>query len=663
MTDWREQILKEFTLGAGKVTLLADPDRLFTDPSLSEVLTTKGFNLLLFEDSVAFRFAYESKYRFRSDLGQLVDLVVLHQGDSSSAQALPFDLLVRSRQLSFALSDLFPNFSYPVLAALEPQYLDLLYEAQARFSPGVLGENATKDFILRHVFEIAAELIKSDADLLRSLLRRHYRLQVIPPLFVSRLVQLLGETHRFDGWPLETLFQSRSDFLTFLQERWPAFLSRFLSGRHIVPPNLVVPGPPDLPFENADVRVYIDNLFVERLLQPVDWPGSEDLSPSWYAFGIRRDPGRDNAERLGGLLQILERDLPPPESRHDQWLSFAQAWAELVVVTIQVGKSIKPEEKAAIDQIRDRADTTFRAWLERRFGPLHNLPSSPPVLVHHIARHLVNQKMQGVPRISLIVIDGLSFDQWLVLRDQISKHGANKWRFEEGAVFAWIPTITSISRQTIFAGKAPLYFPSSVYTTAREASLWRQFWVEHGLDSSEVGYLKGLGEQNSLESVEELSSAPKMKVLGLVVDKVDRIMHGMELGTAGMHNQVRQWASEGFMASLLNILLAEGFAVYIMSDHGNVEAAGCGRPKEGVLAEIRGERVRIYSEDILRSRVASTFPDALCWKPLGLPEDFLPLLAPGRRAFVLDGQRTVAHGGITLEEMVVPFVHIVEGKQ
>jgi hypothetical protein len=173
--------------------------------------------------------------------------------------------------------------------------------------------------------------------------------------------------------------------------------------------------------------------------------------------------------------------------------------------------------------------------------------------------------------------------------------------------------------------------------------------------------LKGLGEPNSLESVEELASAPKLKALGLVVDKVDRIMHGMELGTAGMHNQVRQWANEGFMDSLFDMLLAKGFAIYITSDHGNVEAAGCGRPKEGMLAELRGERVRIYSEDILRSRVASAFPDALSWKPLGLPEDFLPLLAPGRRAFVLDGQRTVAHGGITLEEMVVPFVHIVEG--
>ncbi len=117
------------------------------------------------------------------------------------------------------------------------------------------------------------------------------------------------------------------------------------------------------------------------------------------------------------------------------------------------------------------------------------------------------------------------------------------------------------------------------------------------------------------------------------------------------------------MDSLFDMLLAKGFAIYITSDHGNVEAAGYGRPKEGMLAELRGERVRIYSEDILRSRVASTFPDALCWKPLGLPEDFLPLLAPGRRAFVLDGQRTVAHGGITLEEMVVPFVRVVEGKQ
>ena len=84
-------------------------------------------------------------------------------------------------------------------------------------------------------------------------------------------------------------------------------------------------------------------------------------------------------------------------------------------------------------------------------------------------------------------------------------------------------------------------------------------------------------------------------------------MHGMEMGTSGMHNQVRQWAREGFLASLFDLLLTNGFAVFLTSDHGNIEAIGCGRPNEGAIAEVRGERVRIYSDDILRGRVASRF--------------------------------------------------------
>ena len=657
MADWRDHVLREFTPGVGKAILVADPDRLFTDPTLSEVMTAKGFDLFLFEDSVAFRFAYESKYRSRSDRGQLVDLVVLHQGDSSSLQSLPYDLLVRGLQLSFALPDLFPSLSYPVLSALEPQYLDLLYQAQERFSPGVLGDNATKDFVLRHVFEIAAELINSDSDLLRVLLRRHYKIQTMPPLFVSRLVQILTQTHRFDNWPLELLLQNRSAFFAFLQERWPIFLNRFLSGARVVVANPVIPGPADLPFENPDVRVYVDNLFVEGLLQPVERPDPGRTSPSWCAFGISRDPSRDRTERLASLLQILEKDLPPTDARHEQWLTFAQAWAELVVLAVQSTR--KPEDKDALEKIRGRVDSAFRGWIERRFGPLHNLPATPPVLVHHIARYLASQRVNPGSRTALVVVDGLAFDQWLVLRDQLLQQDA-RLKFEEGATFAWVPTITSISRQTIFAGKAPLYFPSSVYTTNRESTLWTQFWAEHGMDASEVGYLKGL-EHNSLDSLAELASTPKIRVLGIVVDKVDRIMHGMELGTAGMHNQVRQWAAEGFMNSLLGLLFSNGFAVYLTADHGNVEAAGYGRPKEGMLAEVRGERVRIYEKEMLRSRVASNFPETIEWKPLGLPDDFLPLLAAERRAFVPSGQRTVAHGGITLDEMVVPFVRVLGG--
>jgi hypothetical protein len=657
MPDWREQILKEFTPGVRPITAVADPDGLLTEPRLNQALAEQGFKLLLFEDSISFRFAYESRFRFRLDAGESVDLIVLVGGDAVSLVKLPFDVLARARKLSFGLADVFPQFSYPVLRALEPQYLDLLYEAQLRFSPGVLGENATKDFILRHVFEIAAELIKSDVDLLRTLLRRHYRLQSIPQAFVERLVQVLHQNGRFAGWPLIDLFTDRSLFYTFLQERWPRFLARLgtLVGDH--DSRLAVEGPADLPFDHPDIRVYIDNLFVEGMLQPVEWTGNPQ---AWAAAGVRRDSKQDSDHRFAALLDVAEREIPVEDARHGDWLSFARIWAEVNLLASAVSAGSAPEIAARVVSLRTLVDKRFSVWLQKRFGSLYSLPASPPVMVHHIARFLVAQR-HGADKVALVVVDGLAFDQWLVVQHEISQQRP-AWRFDENATFAWVPTVTNVSRQSIFAGKAPLYFPSSIYITGREASLWQQFWVDHGLASHEVAYLKGLGDPSTLKSVEEQLSEPRIKVIGLVVDKVDRIMHGMELGSAGMHNQVRQWAAEGFLSTLLDRLLSNGFVVYLTADHGNVESVGCGRPKEGVTADVRGERARIYSDPVLRGSVAARFPAAISWKPLGLPEDFLPLLSADRTAFVPEGYRTVAHGGVTLEETIVPFIRVVGGK-
>jgi hypothetical protein len=132
----------------------------------------------------------------------------------------------------------------------------------------------------------------------------------------------------------------------------------------------------------------------------------------------------------------------------------------------------------------------------------------------------------------------------------------------------------------------------------------------------------------------------------------------MELGEHGMHSQVRQWAEEGYLAGLIEQLMDRGFDVYLTSDHGNVEARGIGGPGEGAVAEIRGERVRVYADSEQRSRVAGEFPNSVEWPGSGLPKDYLPLLAPGRTAFVARNRRIVGHGGISLEELAVPFVHL-----
>ena len=50
--------------------------------------------------------------------------------------------------------------------------------------------------------------------------------------------------------------------------------------------------------------------------------------------------------------------------------------------------------------------------------------------------------------------------------------------------------------------------------------------------------------------------------------------------------------------------------------------------------------------------------DAFRFDLAGLPPDFLPLYASARRAFVPKGEQIVAHGGLSVEELIVPFVKV-----
>ncbi|MFW6030100.1 MAG: hypothetical protein ACOCRO_07580 [Halanaerobiales bacterium] len=76
------------------------------------------------------------------------------------------------------------------------------------------------------------------------------------------------------------------------------------------------------------------------------------------------------------------------------------------------------------------------------------------------------------------------------------------------------------------------------------------------------------------------------------------------------------------------------------------------------MANLKGERVRIYENKELLKRVKSSFPNAIEWKNVGLPVNFMSLIAPLRKAFVTEGKKVVSHGGISIEELIIPLVHI-----
>ncbi|MBI2264292.1 MAG: BREX-3 system phosphatase PglZ [Armatimonadetes bacterium] len=659
--DWRDKILREFTPEVAGLTLVADPDGLMLEERILQEIRDQGFELILFEDSVAFRFAYESKYRTHWDHGQHVDLVVVLHAPASDLNHLPYDLLQRGRSLAFSLQELFPALSYPVVAALDRSDLASLYAAQRKHSPGKLGENATKDFVLRHVFEVAPELIKKPHDLLRTLLRRHYRGRGVPAILDQRLISLLREEASFGSWPLEQILPDREAFFAFLQERWPVFLDKVSSGRAGTTSErkeaygLTFCGPDNLPFDHDDVRIYVENLFIEGWLHSVSHERAAALGAQWVRVGVRTDPEEERLRRVTGLIESVRADLPSHGSRYGDWLQFAYRWAELTALWADADSELARGTRDDLSDLRRQVDTVFQTWVLSRYAGLYNQPALPPVMVHHIPRTLARRLEENKNRrVALVLLDGLSLDQWIVLRD-VLREQCHDLGLRESAVFAWIPTITSVSRQAAFAGKPPIYFSSSVYTTDRDSFHWHQFWMNQGLKLREVVFSKALGDSDT-EDVCALVSNPTIRAAGLVIDKIDKIMHGMELGTAGMHNQIRQWATQGHLALLLGTLLDHGFHIVLTSDHGNVESNGIGSPSEGAVADLRGQRVRVFPDCILRTQVKTRFPDALEWPPVGLPENFLPLLAPGRLAFVRKTERIVGHGGITLEELIVPCI-------
>jgi hypothetical protein len=668
---WRTDILQHFTkasAAAGRLTVVADPDGLLTEPGVVGRIRDQSYELITFEDHVAFRYAYEAHFRRHWDRGEATHLVVVIRTAHGDLQGIPFDLLEEARAggrvLSFSLPELFPKLSPNVVAELDYQDFDALADAIRRADPGDLGENATRDFILRHVFEIAPELIKQPPDLLRVLLRRHYRSRVFPASFDERLIQLLSKSNTWGQWPLERIVPSKNAFLTFLGERWPHFLASqgypVVQGREPASPS--ISGPTDIPFNHDDVRVYIDNLFAEGLLTPTPAIESEAVKGTWYRIGVVGDPVEDACVRLNRLIESISEALPAEDAGHKDWSNFALRWAEALSLRWRLEEAAPSELAERMATVHEEVEERFAEWMIERYASIHSLPHLPtPTTLDKIPRFLAHHRDQdnGHDKIALIVVDGLALDQWLVLKESLGDY-----ELDEGTSFAWVPTLTSVSRQSIFAGEPPYYYAQYLGSTHREPSHWTRFWDDHGVREPSIHYVrqgKHQDEQVFAKSVREAAEHPQSKVIGIVVGTVDQMMHGTVTGTGGMHAGVRHWAQQGHFKALVDGLLGDGFDVFVTADHGNIEGIGIGKPNVGATADERGERVHIFSDELTRANVQKEYPGSMVWPSIALPDDYLPLLPPGRSAFIREGTKTVGHGGISLEEVIVPFVRITEG--
>ena len=660
MSLWIDRILGEFPSDLARLWVAADPDGVLLDEHLLSLLRERGFEVLPFEDSVAFRVEYEERYREAWDRNEQgpARALVLHLRSAETGE-LPWDYLRQARIVSLSLANLFSRLSVGAIRQIGAEHFEALYEAQSRYASQSLGEAATKEFVLTHIFRLGPHLISRPEDLWRELLRLHYRDVCLPPLLGAHVAQILGERDVFKGLPIAALFSSKSTMLRIVQDAW----YRYLEHKGLTGYRVSEPSPEeytariDVPFDHPDVRAIVDSMFMDGTLHPLSVQGMPAGIPDWAKVGVVQDPAAMRNLVLDGIKNLLD-SLPTLESSYRDWCQLARHFGEILARYHSLDAARAAGIRGSVVELQRLADERLHVWVAKHYADLPSLPvAKGPVMVHHVPRFLSMRRSAGEDKVALLVLDGLAVDQWVQIREHVTKY-MPKIGFEEGACFAWLPTLTAVSRQALFSGLKPREFADSIETTAQEPQQWSRFWQDQGLRASEVLYRKGIKRVDQLEELDAELSNPVIKVAGLVMDTVDEIVHGAVLGKRGIANQIDSWCESGFVDRLFSQLLDRGYHVYLTADHGNVEAVGAGRPSQGVIAETRGERVRAYRSKAMQLESALACPGAITLDIAGLPANFMPLFAGARTAFVTQGEQLVVHGGISVEELIVPFVKV-----
>lgn len=660
MSRWLDRILTEFPTDLARLWIVADPDDVLLDEQVLSRLRERGFEVQPFEDSVAFRGEYEERYRCAWDRGEPGPsrALILHLR-GTRMDDIPWDYRRQARLVSLTLADLFHKLSVSVVRQLGSEMWPALFEAQAEHAQQSLGESATKEFVLTHIFRISPHLITRPEDLWRELLRLHYRELALPPLLAKHVSQVVGKRADFGRLPLADLFVQKSLALRVVQDAWYQYLTKL----GITGTRAGEPAPPDyvanveIPFEHPDVRSYVDSMFLDGTLHPLLVQGVPAAIPDWAKVGVIQDPASLRNLVLDGINALMA-ELPTEDSTHRDWSHFARRFGEVISRFHVLDAARADGIKDTLLDLRSSADERLRQWVTKHYADLPSLPAAKgPVMVHHVPRFLSLRRSAGEPKVALLVFDGLAVDQWIQIREGIVRR-SQRFVFDEGACFAWLPTLTSVSRQALFSGLRPREFADSIETTSQEPALWSRFWRDHGLKANEVLYRKSIKRNEDLAELDTQLSHPAVKVAGLVIDTVDEIVHGAVLGKRGIAKQIDDWCDSDFVSRLFELLLARGFHVYLTADHGNVEAVGIGRPNQGVASEMRGERVRAYRSEALIAETLALYPNTYRLDIAGLPTNFMPLFAGGRGAFVPAGNQVVVHGGVSVEELIVPFVKV-----
>ena len=144
----------------------------------------------------------------------------------------------------------------------------------------------------------------------------------------------------------------------------------------------------------------------------------------------------------------------------------------------------------------------------------------------------------------------------------------------------------------------------------------------------------------------------------IIINDIDDMVHGQKQGRIGMLNDLGVMAKQKKLVDLTKRLLTAGFDVYITADHGNTTRKGIGKlMSSGVETETKSRCMLVLKDFADKESLKSKY-DMLEFPKTYLPKEYDYLICNTGKSFDAKDEEVMSHGGISIDECVVPFIKI-----
>ena len=336
---------------------------------------------------------------------------------------------------------------------------------------------------------------------------------------------------------------------------------------------------------------------------------------------------------------------------------------------------------------KEEANIGFAKYIRNNYlGWVAPTPADHPMLSNEIFKKKIFPAIDNGEKVFLIVIDNFRYDQWRMLAPEIG----DMFDIDEQLYFSILPTATQYARNAIFSGLMPTQI----------AELFPDLWVdedeEEGKNLNEGPLIKKQIERYrrhdtfSYHKINDSAGAEKflqqLKSLSgndlnvAVVNFVDMLSHArteskMVRELANNESAYRSitlsWFRHSVMSELLRRLSQTDYKVIITTDHGSIRVSKAvkiigDRNTNTNLRYKLGKNLNYNAKElfVIKDPLKAQLPAPnISTSYVFATGDSFFAYPNNYNYYVSYYKDTFQHGGISMEEMLVPLVTLTPKKR